>query len=808
MPRRRQDVGVTEVKREQEQSPRRWDLLGLLEKMKILLLLLAFSLPPRTKAGEIIGGHEAKAHSRPYMAYLQIMDGGNTRRCGGCLIREDFVLTAAHCEGSKINVTLGAHNIKEREKTQQIIPVAKIIKHPEYDKQKILKDIMLLKLERKAKRTRAVRPLQLPRRKVYVKPGDVCSVAGWGKTAPRGEFSNTLKEVELTVQKREECESYLRGYYNDTYEICAGDPNINQASYKAIAVQQTRESCKTPLKNTDQTQEQEDVVELTYISQPFLSEEIIGGHEVSPHSRPYMAYVKFLKDDNKNYCGGFLVRDNFVLTAAHCLGSSMTVTLGAHNIKAQEETQQIIPVAKAIPHPAYNHKDGSNDIMLLKLEKKAKRTKAVKTLNLPRRKVNVKPGDVCYVAGWGKTAPDGEYPNTLQEVELTVQKDQQCESQFQGYYNKANQICVGDPKIKSASFKQKDGPCFRIHSVNLCLFIEEIIGGHEVSPHSCPYMTFIKFLDNDRNRRRCGGILVRDNFVLTAAHCLGSSMTVTLGAHNIKAQEETQQIIPVAKAIPHPAYNHKDSSNDIMLLKLEKKAKRTKAVRTLNLPRRKVHVKPGDVCSVAGWGMMTPEGSYADRLQEVELTIQEDQLCESHYRRYYNKTDEICVGDPKIKRASFQDCVYSAILQPVQPSWEDATSPDSPDLSSAAWSWYRSMTVTVGAHNIETQEETQQIIPVAKVTPHPAYNAEDRSSDIMLLKLEKKAKRTKAVRTLNLPRADAQLKPGHMCHLAGWGEMSFDATERTVLLQVAVLIIQDDQQCKCHFHRYIETIQI
>ncbi|XP_025247745.1 granzyme B isoform X4 [Theropithecus gelada] len=112
--------------------------------MQPILLLLAFLLLPRTDAGEIIGGHEVKPHSRPYMAYLMIWDQMSLKRCGGFLIREDFVLTAAHCWGSSINVTLGAHNIKEQERTQQIIPVKRAIPHPAYNPENFSNDIMLL----------------------------------------------------------------------------------------------------------------------------------------------------------------------------------------------------------------------------------------------------------------------------------------------------------------------------------------------------------------------------------------------------------------------------------------------------------------------------------------------------------------------------------------------------------------------------------------------------------------------------------------------------------------------------------------
>ncbi|KAH0515013.1 Granzyme B(G,H) [Microtus ochrogaster] len=171
-----------------------------------------------------------------------------------------------------------------------------------------------------------------------------------------------------------------------------------------------------------------------------------------------MAFVEFVNiDGSKSHCGGFLVEDNFVLTAAHCMGSAMRVTLGAHNISIQEETQQTIPVAKAIPHPGFNNKTITNDIMLLKLEWKALKTEYVRPLSLPWLKIRVKAGDVCSVAGWGSMAPNGKLSNVLQEVQLAVQKDKECESCFQDNYNKTIEICVGDPKIKRASFSGDSG---------------------------------------------------------------------------------------------------------------------------------------------------------------------------------------------------------------------------------------------------------------------------------------------------------------------------------------------------------------
>ncbi|CAI9157895.1 unnamed protein product [Rangifer tarandus platyrhynchus] len=183
---------------------------------------------------------------------------------------------------------------------------------------------------------------------------------------------------------------------------------------------------------------------------------IIGGHEAKPHSRPYMAYLQIHTAENNLICGGFLVRGDFVLTAAHCLGSSIDITLGAHNIKKQERTQQVIAVKRAIPHPRYNDKTRTNDIMLLQLERKAKQTSAVKPLSLPRAKARVKPGQVCSLAGWGQVAL-GDPATTLQEAELTVQEDRVCETLYPSHYSRASQICVGDPRKAKTGFKGDSG---------------------------------------------------------------------------------------------------------------------------------------------------------------------------------------------------------------------------------------------------------------------------------------------------------------------------------------------------------------
>lgn len=197
--------------------------------MQPLLLLVALLLPPGARAGEIIGGQEARPHSRPYMAYMHFQSAQGQKTCGGFLVRKDFVMTAAHCFGRQTVVILGAHNIRRFERTQQRISVLRAIPHPRYNPYNHLNDIMLLQLANRTRQNRFVRPVALPRTQARLSPGARCTVAGWGLVS-LSRRTDTLQEVQLTVQRDGECHRRF-DHYNGRIQMCVGDPRERKSAF-------------------------------------------------------------------------------------------------------------------------------------------------------------------------------------------------------------------------------------------------------------------------------------------------------------------------------------------------------------------------------------------------------------------------------------------------------------------------------------------------------------------------------------------------------------------------------------------------
>ncbi|XP_072542448.1 granzyme B-like isoform X2 [Salminus brasiliensis] len=227
----------------------------------------------------IVGGKETKAHSRPYMASLQ-QDGEHT--CGGFLIRKDFVLTAAHCltlyssfnstseqhvGRNHLEVVLGAHNIKKKEKDQQRIQVRNYFRHPKYikytnagDWKNLTVDIMLLKLKSSAVLNKFVNVVELPGKKDKMPANMDCSIAGWGKRKPKKQKeSNVLYETSLTLLQDSACEEAWQQYYDRACMMCtktsedntfcqgdSGGPLMCDSKPRGLAIYTSPSRCNDP----------------------------------------------------------------------------------------------------------------------------------------------------------------------------------------------------------------------------------------------------------------------------------------------------------------------------------------------------------------------------------------------------------------------------------------------------------------------------------------------------------------------------------------------------------------------------------
>ncbi|XP_047432362.1 coagulation factor VII-like [Mugil cephalus] len=138
------------------------------------------------------------------------------------------------------------------------------------------------------------------------------------------------------------------------------------------------------------------------------------------------------------------------------------------------------------------------------------------------------------------------------------------------------------------------------------------VGGNHCPRGQCPWQVLVQL----NGRSHCGGILVRPDWVVTAAHCIhGNSpqnLTVVAGEHNLEEEEGTEQRIPVSMATAHHSYDPASGDGDLALLRLSRAVVLGRHAVPVCLPTRDFaqrELLPLRYHTVSGWGKRTTGGN-------------------------------------------------------------------------------------------------------------------------------------------------------------------------------------------------------
>lgn len=187
-----------------------------------------------------------------------------------------------------------------------------------------------------------------------------------------------------------------------------------------------------------------------------IEPKVVGGFPINIDKAPYQVSVRLTARERRSYgsghiCGGVVISQRLVATAAHCIYNSETYTyrkagefvlvMGSTYLYNSNSYTQQYYVQQLIVHPRYNHASLENDIALMFFNGYIPwNSPTVKALALSH---NIMPvGTHCNVTGWGVTrSGSGFSSNTLQVGPVSVISYKDCAI---GYGNlPLSQICAG-----------------------------------------------------------------------------------------------------------------------------------------------------------------------------------------------------------------------------------------------------------------------------------------------------------------------------------------------------------------------------
>merc|ERR1712001_734886 len=153
------------------------------------------------------------------------------------------------------------------------------------------------------------------------------------------------------------------------------------------------------------------------IEGPPSKDRIVGGFEAEENQWPWQVAL-FI--GNAWFCGGSIISENYIMTAAHCAdgASYFDIMAGAHNVRASSEPNRVeVTSYNGWTHPLWNSNDLSGDLALIELPSPMPMNDYISTSCLPATGETPAVGSLVTVTGWGKPSVSaGGISPVLREV--------------------------------------------------------------------------------------------------------------------------------------------------------------------------------------------------------------------------------------------------------------------------------------------------------------------------------------------------------------------------------------------------------
>ena len=201
--------------------------------LAVVLAVVAIGVlcPTQAQAGSprIIGGSPIDITAAPWQVLLRI---NGTTQCGGAVIADTWLLTAAHCVSGvgagQIEAYIGVTD-QNRLSRDRLAPVSQVIVHPNWNSSTYSNDLALIGLAAPLAFSPSVQQVALPLvqdANAWPASGEQATISGWGSTTPSGASSALLRAATvqiLSAPSEAKCGEYGASYVPGNH-VCAGMP--------------------------------------------------------------------------------------------------------------------------------------------------------------------------------------------------------------------------------------------------------------------------------------------------------------------------------------------------------------------------------------------------------------------------------------------------------------------------------------------------------------------------------------------------------------------------------------------------------